>query len=343
MRNPPQFDQVLIENYETLEKHVDPKWLPLPVLVASKAAQHVKMRREHLKRSEQWAAHLRSQGNHLEADDYLERTKRHSEIEITKMLKQKQWRQGFTEYGAGHYGAVYPTQTPGVVCKITTDPSEAQFVVNAISLGKWPRGIVKYYAIFRFRGKSHKRRPMYIIWRDEVQPPTLANAEEKHDTGMLVKLLHVAKGIGAEIRHTIQRHSSSGYALSHIHKRIATALSIADDKDVPEYLQADFQWLEAPSRTEGWIRTLNHQRPKLEHKLAALFYAFTCVCSNMHHTYHWLPGQALDFYKEQGMILADVHANNVMREISDEDWIISDPGHMIEIDNRYAGIHVPEI
>lgn len=339
--NPPQFDQVLIDNYETLEKHVDPKWLPLPILVASRAAQHVDMRRQHLKRAEDWAAHLRKQGNHLEADDYLERTKRHSEIEIAKMLKQRQWRQGFTEYGSGHYGSVYPTQTPGVVCKITTDASEAQFVINAISLNKWPGGIVKYYAILRFRGKSHKNRPMYILWRDEVSPPTLASAPEAHDRGKFIALLHVAKNVGAEIRMTIQRHATSGYALSHVHKRIATALDIANHSDVAERFQADFAWLESPSRTAGWIRTLNHQRPKLEDKLSALFYAFSNTCDNMHLSYGFLPGRALGFYKNHGMILADVHGNNVMR--SGEDWVISDPGHMIELDNRFVGIHVPEI
>jgi hypothetical protein len=39
-----------------------------------------------------------------------------------------------------------------------------------------------------------------------------------------------------------------------------------------------------------------------------------------------------------------VHANNVMQEIGgDQDWVISDPGHMVELDNRFVGIYVPEI
>ena len=76
MRNPPAFDQILIDNYESLERTVDPRWLPLPVLVASKAAQHIRMRREHLLQSEAWAAHLRTEGNEAEAKEYLERTKR---------------------------------------------------------------------------------------------------------------------------------------------------------------------------------------------------------------------------------------------------------------------------
>lgn len=341
-KNPPAFDQILIDNYETLERAVDPRWLPLPVLVASRAAQIVAMRREHLKRAEEYAAYERKQGHEKEAADYLERTKRHSEEEIAKMLRKKQWRQGFTEYGSGHYGTIYPTQIKGIVCKITTDASEARFVANALSIGKFPHGIVKYFHVISLK-RRYKNRPVYALWREEVQPPTLFNADSRNEI-KYKELLNPTKEVGAQIRLTLMRFSTTGYKLSQLYHRIAKAVDLADHGDVPEYLSPDFQTLEDYGKTCVWVRNINSKRVKLEEKLAALLYAFRTCVQNMHLSYAFIPGAALEFYQNHDMILADVHANNVMKEIGGEgDWLISDPGHMVELSNRYANVRIPEI
>jgi len=338
MRNPPAFDQILIDNYEALESKVDPAWLPLPVLVASKAAQHVEMRRKHLKSAEDWAAHLRKQGNHLEADDYLERTKRHSEEEIAKMLKQKQWRQGFTEYGSGHYGTIYPTQTKGIVCKITTDASEAQFVINAISIGKWPQGIVKYYAILRLPHKF-KNRPVFILWRDEVEPPALA-ATKMGYSEKFCDMLHAAKEMASHVRLAVKRQKVYPY------KQIAAAMEAQSHSDVPEYLQPEFSVWKTYSKTSAWLFRMNNLRPRLTSKLTILLYGFRTCCESMRMSYGFAPGAALDFYMENGMLLADVHGNNVMQHTDrygDHEWLISDPGHMIALDTRFQHVRVPSL
>jgi hypothetical protein len=353
-KNPPAFDQILIDNYETLERAVDPRWLPLPVLVASRAAKIIEMRKEHLSRAESYADWYRQQGKYAEASAYLEQTQKESEAEITKMLKKKQWRQGFTEYGSGHYGTIYPTQIKGIVCKITTDASEARFVANALSIGKFPRGIVKYYHVISLKRK-YKNRPVYALWREEVQPPTLADAPEKPDTKIFTEILHSAKLVGAEIRQTILRANSNG-----LYPRIAKAVDMADHGDQPEYLTPDFTTLERSQQTLNWIKKLNGYRvssnrwdlpnarrgsvPRLEHKLSVLFYAFRTCAQNMHMSYAFAPGAALEFYQNHDMILADVHSSNVMREIDgDDDWLISDPGHMVELSNRYAHVKITEI
>lgn len=40
------------------------------------------------------------------------------------------------ELGCGHYGCVMPTDDPEVVCKITSDATEAVFIAAAMTLGE---------------------------------------------------------------------------------------------------------------------------------------------------------------------------------------------------------------
>jgi hypothetical protein len=46
--------------------------------------------------------------------------------------------------GCGAYGCVYRTGTPGVVLKVTYDQTEGRFVREAIAIGSFPEGIVRY-------------------------------------------------------------------------------------------------------------------------------------------------------------------------------------------------------
>ena len=73
----------------------------------------------------------------------------------------------FTSYGCGHYGCVFPTSRPNVVLKITTDPSEAEFVKTAMQIGRWPDGIVVYYQI-KAIGDTYRGRGVHLIWREEA-------------------------------------------------------------------------------------------------------------------------------------------------------------------------------
>src|SRR5688572_6335160 len=59
------------------------------------------------------------------------------------------------EYGCGHYGCVMPTAgVPGVVVKITTDPTEAAFITAALQLGQDEySGLVRYVAIYQLPSK----------------------------------------------------------------------------------------------------------------------------------------------------------------------------------------------
>lgn len=71
------------------------------------------------------------------------------------------------EYGHGAYGVVMPTVgARGIVCKVTSDPSEAH-TVSVLRTMRRPEGIVRYGPIFRLPG-SRKGNPLYILWREEA-------------------------------------------------------------------------------------------------------------------------------------------------------------------------------
>jgi hypothetical protein len=63
-------------------------------------------------------------------------------------------------------------------------------------------------------------------------------------------------------------------------------------------------------------------------------------------------GEALAFYLEHGILLADVHANNVgvATRPPDDDYddyhamnVITDPGHMVPLQRRWLEIKVPSL
>jgi hypothetical protein len=68
------------------------------------------------------------------------------------------------------------------------------------------------------------------------------------------------------------------------------------------------------------------------------------VVENMVFSYNFHPGEALLFYYYHGLLLADVHLNNIGRSFEDPNyWVISDPGHAVALSNRWATVSVPEL
>ena len=340
MRNPPAFDKFLLKYQEQLVKVVPPEWLPEPVLVASKAAKMVENFKIHLKGARDYADWMND--NMQDGETYYKTQSESVEKMLAKWLKKNQTTKGFKEYGAGHYGVVYPTQKPGIVCKITTDQTEAQFVANAISLNKRPAGIVKYHAVFRFSGKSHKRRPVYIVWRDEAHPPVLAS-DGSHAGIVYQNALHSTKHVASIIRSMITGMFSRVKAMgvSSVWKRVAVAKNM-EEREFYFFLPEQSLDMDKPTTIYNWLLKFKGLRIPMENKLAALFWLFKNGCDNLDMSHGFSPGHALWWYFENDMLLADVHANNVMKD-QDGNWDISDPGHMIELSDRYANVKIPSL
>lgn len=75
------------------------------------------------------------------------------------------------EFGAGHYGVVMPTVTPGIVMKLTSDGTEARFVewVLRTGFGKDQPGLIPYVKIGQVHGTSKSSRNVYVLWRAEAE------------------------------------------------------------------------------------------------------------------------------------------------------------------------------
>jgi hypothetical protein len=332
MRNPPAFDKFLFKYQEQLVKVVPPEWLPEPIFVATEAAKEIERQRARLATTEEWVAKGNDDAelSRLVAGDV--------QAVITRLSKQKQTRKGFKEYGAGHYGVVYPTQKPGIVCKITTDASEAQTVANVMSWDQQTYGMVKYYAVFQFAGSSLKRRPVYILWRDEVQPVSLNNFsnQERGWEDQMLGLLHTTKNIAHQARLWIQAAMKREWKRSASFKQVWADIAWARDNAPDELLfnierGSPFTWMRNMARLPF--------RSRMAHVLYALRLGWRDLMS---WSYGFHPGHALYHCLENDMLLADVHANNVMKAM-DGSWDVSDPGHMVELSNRYSHVKIPTL
>jgi hypothetical protein len=56
-----------------------------------------------------------------------------------------------------------------------------------------------------------------------------------------------------------------------------------------------------------------------------------------------LIGSALRYYLGEGILLADVHANNVGKVARTSGWVITDPGHAVGLEERWRNVSVPEL
>jgi hypothetical protein len=229
--------------------------------------------------------------------------------------------------GCGHYGCVFSTNTPGLVIKISSDASEAEFVKAAVKLGEWPVGIVRYQAVLDLPG-SHRGRPVFIIWR-----------EEAFDIGT--------------IRSTGDRGAEREFVLYHEAylnaARFIRGLSIKPGFDVrlaEAKAQEQWAWNEVIWE-DGGDRMIgpSHQRSRKpgfmsmapRYRLAAALRICAICFELMENTNHASEvGGALGFYLNEGILLADVHSQNIGQVTrTDSDYgpqtytVITDPGHAV--------------
>jgi hypothetical protein len=261
------------------------------------------------------------------------------------------------EYGCGHYGCVMPTSEPGLVCKLTSDVSEARFVVRALTLGG-TYGIVEYSNIYALRGVERSsgwghKRPMFVLWRSEA-----------YNVGLLQGYPHmfasaIPEALNSFIRDDYDRRTlREGLALlDNFQQEAAVArryikprLQAAENreaflKDVwITYELADYSKVEVE---RNYRRAEVYGAPKWVTGLRRVGIAIeNCrwIASEMTGT----PllnrvGEALLHYLDEGLLLADVHRGNI--GVSDDnELIITDPGHVVEIHPRWAGpVEITEI
>lgn len=236
----------------------------------------------------------------------------------------------FREYGAGHYGVVMPTSREGVVLKLTTDETEAGFV--SLILGN-PElrharldGLVRYYSLVKLSDVTHKRRGVYAIWREEAFDVGFALHMGWGKSPRWERDLLAFKDFASVVKDYI-KPGKSGWAVRRekVRNMLPWGSRVASygDREVPKHWR-------------------NPEKSAIAVQLATWK---THELSSTPDIY--LVGETLWDLTEVGVLLADVHLNNIGK-VQREDYrdgvvVITDPGHMVLLDPDLEIPLIPEI
>lgn len=244
------------------------------------------------------------------------------------------------EYGCGHYGCVMPTDDPEVVCKITSDATEAVFVAAALILGfgEETEGIVRYYGVYELPAQ-HRGRPTFVLWREAATEVGLKRTnwgaptyEDRRDANLL-RYLGFFKDFAAAARDSLKRSSDPDALLLAAKKYEGAAWDYISDIDFDRVIGS------VADRVLGGGTGL-----KGPHRIAVALRACDVIAELMESTDGSdLIGSALRYYLEKGLLLADVHGNNVGKVARTSGWVITDPGHAVGLEPRWRAVTVPRL
>lgn len=249
----------------------------------------------------------------------------------------------FEELGHGAHGAVYPTERPGVILKLTNDETEAHFYATAIALKRScdinPSGVVRCDAVRAVN--LSKKKPVFLIWREEVTRPSLPEGRiYERFSRTLYSLLHVADA-ALNLANNVRKETDDDIYWSWMKNQYESRSAFA-----PKF-----------ASEIGEIKDiLNFDMNKLDNKLVAigsnmgidLMAWLLCASESLalaleiDGSLSRYVGEAIKTYIQSGILLADVHANNVGTVERNENviWAIHDPGHALVLKQSLSQIEV---
>jgi hypothetical protein len=260
----------------------------------------------------------------------------------------------FEEYGTGHYGTVMPTEKEGVVMKVTSDDTEANFVKAALAIekerkGNWPDGMTRYIDIYRMGGTSHRGRGAYVLWREELLPHSQSFGQFSTTFTDYDKRANREGEFEMKVYMALARNFFK-YARGRKGSDILTAV-----QTFPDRLQnaAHYAYDQARELQSSWPKVsklipMYEIRKGANHVCAILLMALEWQFDMMENTYATdMVGHALNFYLRHGIVLCDIHMGNIgHRSVNGMPlvpFVILDPGHSIFLTDKYDRIGVQEI
>jgi hypothetical protein len=250
------------------------------------------------------------------------------------------------EYGCGSYGCVMPTSEPGLVIKLTSDVSEAWFIARARTLGD-VEGIVLYKKIFALPTK-HKGRPLFVLWRTEARyigdwsytthhhdDRTAAGsyqssaysrrvaAEADTQLGAFIRWARIARAYIHPMLRAAEKRTPAHAVLERREEFLTTMWKLYENSEP------------AQDMSEGQLTRLRGIE-RVGVALRTCLYISQAMQGNPSLVN---VGAALGHYLENGILLADVHYNNLglsMDPDASSEAIITDPGHAVEFNPRWA-------
>ena len=258
------------------------------------------------------------------------------------------------EYGCGSYGCVMPTSEPGLVMKLTSDVSEAWFISRARSLD-YIGGIVEYKKIFALP-TQHKGRPLFVLWRTEARyigdwSYTTHHHDDRTAAGSYQPSAY-SRRVAAEANTQLNAFMRWAWiARAYIHPMLRAAEKQTSAHAVlerrEEFLARLWGVYESSERAEDVSVGLfdGHSRGAVERlrgvkKVGVALQTCLHIADAMQGNPSLVNvGAALGHYLENGILLADVHHNNLGLSTDPDagsEAIITDPGHAVEFHPRWA-------
>lgn len=260
-----------------------------------------------------------------------------------RKLRKGDLRSPDTEFGeepkCGHYGCVLETETPGIVCKISSDADETRFVNYCLeNKVKLPTGIVDYYAIAVLDEHHKNRQSVSVIWRQEADQVGEINTKPTRDPILREEYITFSycmaiSSCAGALRHTLRGSQRASQLLSMTQDplRMSQARSyvsaVCDITDVPDYesVRSGLMSLPAESRVTVAVSLYELLSEMMEHE----------------NQTGYRIGEAFSYFFDQGIMLADVHWGNLGviesrgdLPAGDTNWAITDPGHAVFIPKR---------
>jgi hypothetical protein len=224
-----------------------------------------------------------------------------------------------TALGCGHYGCVYATGVSDIVMKVTSDVSEAQFVIAAKQIEKreryWPDGLVKYYQLVA-SPTLYKGKPILFLWRQAAENVGLRSLPGKPGIFTHREVVQFSYRLAA--------FNVLGGAV-----RDATKRGPID----PRRWEEGQDWAMENLDVWEWVKVnqtiimKTKQLPARQRPGAAFWLCNQIAQIIASEAIAYKVGEALGYYLEHGIVLADVHMGNV-GEVDGAVTIV-DPGHAV--------------
>lgn len=241
------------------------------------------------------------------------------------------------EFGCGHYGCALPTNDPSVIVKVTSDPTEAAFAVIAMQ-GDQPEGVVRYSAAYAVPDYTYRGRPVFVLWRQaafrvgaEAVFRGAKNAYENVALREAANMITLYRGMASVIRDVVLAQAKRSEAARWGLIERAKMLELwADDFIESTVEQSRVQTVQGAHRVAAATRVLELLEPEMENSPGA-----------------YLIGGALSHYRDIGLLLADVHLNNVGHRSEDDSplsgIIVIDPGHAVALVPKWQAVNIPDL
>ncbi len=230
----------------------------------------------------------------------------------------------YKELGQGVYSVVFDTDSPDCAFKIGTDSSEFHFAQTAINWRKNrgfdPEGMIDFRAVYSLP-EIHDGLDVFIAWREKASHVGLPETIAKSNTGMIQFVESLADYYDA---------ADNAFFLAH------QELTHYED-DVDKY----WDWLE--ERVEIAKAMVDGVKAHGESKMADLLFKAYVAAEAMEDSRSGkYVGAALRGFFDRGILVADIHANNVgiAERGGAPTWIISDPGHSMVTKKNLAKIEI---